>query len=699
MDHMLSAKSLQSLCLDQSAVSLDHYSPELLSRIPPPLRHQLLLQSPIVDVCRYEKTCAFDKVNADKLWGEIYDKHWKCYYTWHFDSTVTTKTLEMVDGFATTNREKYFILLTTIIFNADRPTGYFGSMTSNQTRIEHEPKGVATGYPCDIINYLAAADVSSLAGIEVTNDSDVDDMDGHSESWYPDDDFPLSHCDLDDTQGGVQLSSNYSRIAAVNQRIPQCYASLAQSDGRISDEDAISLMMEKCNYYPKIAPVGVTDFKLWSWKQEDLEQLLVKFFRDITAIHLSIIKEPGETSSLVVSTCFNNRIVPCTLYLNLFHRLDGLHYLHSMISQLTLEKLHIYSPFDFDLADNLCKELGEILSRQKGNIREIKLHECSFPEEFNFLLSVTAVIQSPTFAKFDFHCYSESPEIVQLLNAFFSTPSSHSQQLIFGAGCTIDFESTVRDSLRPMPFSVCDSSLQHKSLTLKGCSARLCSWLLRLQPLSLQSIHFQFVPRYNKVFEEVHDVLESVAHNEKLRMCNLTLVGHGFDWSDVQAPLPEDSLISIFKRPLLKSLTLDLKCGTSSLASITNALHVQTQLGTLKKLKISFSLRKILKETCDVELLLEAVFNLPQISKFSFDIDILLHDLTIVEIIYKFWRSSKKPKELRFGHFHDVTIPGNVQSLLDEMQLAVVKEACVVISGTLCETLAEHSMICTQNLI
>ena len=707
MEYSFSTKSLQSLCLDRMSISLEYYSPELLSCVPPALRHRLFLQSPIVDVCRYEKTCAFDNINADKLWGELYSKHWKCYDQWHCDVTVTTKSEEIISDCATTNREKYFILLTTIIFSFERPTGYFSRIVDDEKRINYEPpKGVATGYPIDIVNYLIAAHISVVVGKKVAQQN-IDEMDDDDDDqWYPVNNFPVYQRDLDDSRDDTRLSTNYDRIAAANQCIPLCYASLAKSGCRIPDEDAILLIMDQCNYYPKtITILCAPDSKLWSWKQEDLKQLFTKFFHDITAIHLCVIDEPGEISSLVESVCFSNRLIPCTLYLSLLYELSSLHYISSMISQLILEKLHIYSPFDFDLDDNASKELGEVVSHQKGNICELKFHECQFPEEANFLSNVTAVIQSPHFTKFQFHGYLESPSIlIQLLNAFLCTLCSHAQQLYIDDSTIVTLDSKARDLLRPMPSAICDSSLQHKSLKVENCSATLCSALLRLKPLSLQTLHLQFVCSHfgtTSVSEGVHSILESVAHNDELCVSNLALLNCCNSVFDIHESLPKGILKSIFKRPLLKSLMLDLKLATSNLITLTDALQIQSQLGTLEKLKISFSAHEILKETCDLELLLETVFNLPQISRFSLHLDILLEDLTIVETIQRSWRSKNKPKEFCFGHFHELTIPEHIQSLLNEMQLVVMKEYCIPIRRTVCENVlapAEHSMICMQNL-
>lgn len=165
MEHLFSTKSLLTLCINQSAICLEYYTPEVLSHVPPALRHQIFLHYPIVDICRFEKTSAFNSIKADKLWGEIYDKHWGSYDRWKYDNTVTTGSMDLIGDCATTNHEKYFLLLTTIIFNGEHPTGYFGRMSDNQKRIDNTPVGIVNTYPTDIINFLIAAHISTVVQV------------------------------------------------------------------------------------------------------------------------------------------------------------------------------------------------------------------------------------------------------------------------------------------------------------------------------------------------------------------------------------------------------------------------------------------------------------------------------------------------------------------------------------------------------
>ena len=213
----------------------------------------------------------------------------------------------------------------------------------------------------------------------------------------------------------------------------------------------------------------------------------------------------------------------------------------------------------------------------------------------------------------------------------------------------------------------------------------MCTWLLSLKPLALKSIYLRF---YSDTVAFSHQVLKSVAHNDDLHVHNLTLVDDNTGSSHPTALLSEEILKLMFSRPLLRSLTLDLKCQPSDVVVIAKALRTQIQLGTLEKLRVTFCKYMTLERCCDLELLIDTVFNLPQISQFSFSTDMRQTDLQIVETLHKYWQS-KKPKELFIGHFPGLLITEPVQSLIEEMGLSISKERCNILDRPCCN-FAEH---------
>lgn len=223
--HHFSVESLQILCLNQLNSTLEYFSPQLLSCIPPTLRYRLFLRSPIVDICRLEKTCAFDGIDTDELWDELYFKHWYRWNQWRGDNYTTHKNVELISTHIT-NREKYFTLVTSIIFCAERPSGYFEYLNKIITSKNHKwsrcdivPQHTAKFYPTDIVNYLVAADEKPEVEPQVYSMCDFEKNEYSNLR-------PVPQCNLDDSRDDRKLSCNYDHLSTKHQRIPQHYSSL-----------------------------------------------------------------------------------------------------------------------------------------------------------------------------------------------------------------------------------------------------------------------------------------------------------------------------------------------------------------------------------------------------------------------------------------------------------------------------------------
>ena len=161
----LSPASLQSLCLIASIDNLEYYPPELLACLPLAHRYQLLVHCPIVDVCRLEKTSVFDDIETERLWGRICDKLWEKgrfenYFESYMNGEMFTENRhkEMLPN-NVPSRDKCFMLITTAILCAERPTGLFydgREYPCSRDTIPHE--WLKRYSPADIVNYLVCTD-------------------------------------------------------------------------------------------------------------------------------------------------------------------------------------------------------------------------------------------------------------------------------------------------------------------------------------------------------------------------------------------------------------------------------------------------------------------------------------------------------------------------------------------------------------
>ena len=114
--------SLHDLCLSKLTEQFDHYSPEMLSLLPPMQRKELLLLCPVISICHLEQTCAFDGINSDIFWDELLKKHNGRLGSFHNYDINTHEALRVSHS---SSREKYFAFLTAMIFSGDRFSGYY----------------------------------------------------------------------------------------------------------------------------------------------------------------------------------------------------------------------------------------------------------------------------------------------------------------------------------------------------------------------------------------------------------------------------------------------------------------------------------------------------------------------------------------------------------------------------------------------
>ena len=134
---------------------------------------------------------------------------------------------------------------------------------------------------------------------------------------------------------------------------------------RLSDSDALSLMMDKCNYIPEwIALSYKENMDPWDLGDEELQELLSRFFYRLKEVHVSTFTECSMDSDdegcgdIVLTTCFATPSVS-SLSLHLLCSLDHLCF-SSEICSLSLKKFQFSSNSDF--TDSIVNELAEYLN-------------------------------------------------------------------------------------------------------------------------------------------------------------------------------------------------------------------------------------------------------------------------------------------------------------------------------------------------
>ena len=165
--HIFCTSSLHDLCSAKVIEDFDLYSPKQLSILPPVSRKQLLLQYPVVSICRLEQTCAFSDIDANMFWDDLLNSHKERLGGSCFDNISELEALRVSYS---SNRERYFAFLTTMIFSGDRFSGHYGvaecyayeRYTDRYANEDCVP--VNESCPDDIVNYLVACRIEARFG-------------------------------------------------------------------------------------------------------------------------------------------------------------------------------------------------------------------------------------------------------------------------------------------------------------------------------------------------------------------------------------------------------------------------------------------------------------------------------------------------------------------------------------------------------
>ena len=184
--------------------------------------------------------------------------------------------------------------MTTTIFCAERPSGFFSEHDKFEEydfvdvpssakdycdfideHMEYNfaevPSWAKRSYPTDIVNYLVAAEHLQEVKIRrIPNDleqrsNSESSSDSNADRYYP---IPQRDVPKDSGRNGL-CPFLYNDLSIRNQWIPPHYVPLVQMGTRLADEDAISLLMDECDYRPNSIVLHGFEGIRWSWKKED----------------------------------------------------------------------------------------------------------------------------------------------------------------------------------------------------------------------------------------------------------------------------------------------------------------------------------------------------------------------------------------------------------------------------------------------
>ena len=229
-----------------------------------------------------------------------------------------------------------------MIFSGDRFSGHY-AMFINETGTGRDyyeggtPPAKERDCPNDIVNYLVAyrkpiivdseviveeADTEEPVSQRYSSEEEEESCEGSDDQFY----YPLPARDV----FGLKCGKLFKE-ATKGQGIHSRYSNyiLKENHYRLSDEDAVSLMMNKCHYYPKKLFMHEYDRMHWMWSHDNLIQLLTQFFGQLESLSLClrqgkdiddyITYTPGgfkEALELVYTCCFSSPVLSSLVILD-----------------------------------------------------------------------------------------------------------------------------------------------------------------------------------------------------------------------------------------------------------------------------------------------------------------------------------------------------------------------------------------------
>ena len=613
----------------------------------------------------------FDGVDAESVWKERYEQQ-TLKYTSVIPSEYSARnsglTLDnlcivnepehLLDRHNTT-RDKYFAAMLYSIFNCARPTGYYQCDYHDQPDycdmatfgdIEFKKYGLLT-HPVDVVNYLVAA--AKIDRVLLTREpSDESYSNPHNIRFKN----PVPECELSKCNFGVK-PLNYSTYMNANelyQEVPPRYSSYLNKDNhcRLSDEDALILLMEKCDYYARDMYINVLwcGTIQWNWTEERVKSLMGHFFSKTFELELRCFSHDTATEGMLkhileaILSSSNTQLAHLTISEAFDSHIDAIAPLLSnphvpcRLEELYLDAINLSSV-------DSANALGDILSCQ-SNISSFEVWwSCGETTSSRFITSIIDLLQRPEFKHLSLINGTFSSEALKtLITTFLTTPCSHDQSVQL----LVSLTDSPTDHGQKL--DIPQSALEYKSLEASTHTGfTINPLLMSLYPLKLNSLcisgaHCTCVNP---------SILDLAAHHTSLYVNHLTLELTDFSTEHFQTLLQNASL---------KELQL-VPNGPVGLCDITHGLVKIGEKGTLENLTVnSFTANSSYRifgnvkasSIAEEEQFGETLFSLPHLNHFSLELSIEFDessDMTdFFKTMYKSWeRTSQRLRLKKFA--------------------------------------------------
>ena len=437
------------------------------------------------------------------------------------------------------------------------------------------------------------------------------------------------------------------------QEVPPRYSSYLNKDNhcRLSEADALMLLMEKCDYYAEdnhtcmyINVVRCGAIR-WNWEQEKVKFLIGQFFSKVFGLELCCYSDDLNTEGTLkhileaILSLSNTQLALLTISEAYDSHIDAVApllanpHVPCRLEELCLDTINLNSV-------DSANALGDILSCQSKISSFEMCWSCGETTSSQFITSIIDLLQRPEFKHLSLNNGTFSSEALKtLITTFLTTPCSHDQSVQL----LVSLTDSPNDHGQKL--DIPQSALEYKSLEASTHTGfTINPWLMSLQPLKLYSLSISGAHCVNP------SILDLATHHTSLYVNHLTLELMDFSTEHFQ---------TLLQNAPLKELQL-VPNGPVGLCDITHGLVKIGEKGTLENLTVnSFTANSSHRifgnvkasSRAEEEQFGETLFSLPHLNRFSLELSIEFDqssDMTdFIETMYKSWERTSQRLRLK----------------------------------------------------
>ena len=598
--------TLQKQCMLYVACNLEHYTPEVLALLPPPILTQLVRSLTMADVCMLERTQLVQTVDFASIWEKICMHH-PMPHTFpddHFRSMIGYESTK--DYFFTFMWHLAMIEQVPVVHRIRTRTQVLHNWQSAQTRGMLLDSGATVdGFQsfCSIlISLQCAADIDDYDSVfqcllKLPSVLKVPYIPGRFKKYLRH--VPLRRAQI--TPGG------------------QWHRATMTLTGRASFSPALHSMamvlLKTCNYRPRALQLKTREFlRTKLWNACDIEEV-ASIFRNVRYMLVIVQAEFNQDQ---VADC-------CNLIKSIFPTaLRTLEKLRIKFENATA--LNLFLPCIFSVIMNSSYNEITTLQSLAISIDRLTEQEIMANKSENTLYKFTELYKDPHFHSLILEgmLFQDEVMVPKIIVSFLSSPCSGKQRLVLSR---IQFNYC---GLTVFPhFTLPQCAHKHKELKFNAMNIqpRILERLLSKPGFQLRSLEVMLEHWHHNVPPDCVSA-KSSAHNElALDLCamnpTLNIPTLRFHVHLISNPMMKDNFESLLRQRTLQEL--DLSCCNIGRGGLTTAIthgllaYTRIQMGSLKVLNLSKN-GMGLAEDKRVEGFFEALFSLPKLPQMHIDL-------------------------------------------------------------------------------